>query len=179
MFVEFSWWSNKFSIKGDGVYNMVVEVPRWSNAKIEIDLKSGLNPLKQDVKKGKLRQAKILGVFFLKKRSNLCMYCVKSVSQLQSKAIINMRLIILCLVSILRTVRLNNRFRLKLAHGFQTDRHRTTLYYRYIFDGRYICNLCFKSFSEMHFMQLFLCPGMLPTSSPTMDISGTMELSPR
>jgi len=32
-----------------------VEVPRWSNAKIEIDLKSGLNPLKQDVKKGKLR----------------------------------------------------------------------------------------------------------------------------
>ena len=40
---------------GDGVYNMVVEVPRWSNAKIEIDLKSPLNPLKQDVKKGKLR----------------------------------------------------------------------------------------------------------------------------
>jgi len=40
---------------GDGVYNMVVEVPRWSNAKIEIDLKSSLNPLKQDVKKGKLR----------------------------------------------------------------------------------------------------------------------------
>jgi nucleosome-remodeling factor subunit len=43
------------SAAGDGVYNMVVEVPRWSNAKIEIDLKSGLNPLKQDVKKGKLR----------------------------------------------------------------------------------------------------------------------------
>jgi len=40
---------------GEGVYNMVVEVPRWSNAKIEIDLKTGLNPLKQDVKKGKLR----------------------------------------------------------------------------------------------------------------------------
>ena len=40
---------------GEGVYNMVVEVPRWSNAKIEIDLKSPLNPLKQDVKKGKLR----------------------------------------------------------------------------------------------------------------------------
>lgn len=38
-----------------GIYNMVVEVPRWSNAKIEIDLKSALNPLKQDVKKGKLR----------------------------------------------------------------------------------------------------------------------------
>merc|ERR1712107_700371 len=40
---------------GEGVYNMVVEVSRWSNAKIEIDLKSPLNPLKQDVKKGKLR----------------------------------------------------------------------------------------------------------------------------
>jgi len=38
-----------------GVYNMVVEVPRWSNAKMEIDLKSPLNPIKQDVKKGKLR----------------------------------------------------------------------------------------------------------------------------
>lgn len=43
------------SAAGDGVYNMVVEVPRWSNAKIEIDLKSSMNPLKQDVKKGKLR----------------------------------------------------------------------------------------------------------------------------
>ena len=42
-------------LSGEGVYNMVVEVPRWSNAKIEIDLKSPLNPLKQDVKKGKLR----------------------------------------------------------------------------------------------------------------------------
>ena len=36
---------------------MVVEVPRWTNAKIEIDLNSALNPLKQDVKKGKLRSA--------------------------------------------------------------------------------------------------------------------------
>jgi len=42
-------------ISSNGVYNMVVEVPRWSNAKIEIDTKSPLNPLKQDVKKGKLR----------------------------------------------------------------------------------------------------------------------------
>jgi hypothetical protein len=40
---------------GEGVYNMVVEVPRWTNAKIEIDLTADLNPLKQDVKKGKLR----------------------------------------------------------------------------------------------------------------------------
>jgi len=42
-------------LASDGIYNMVVEVPRWTNAKIEIDLKSALNPLKQDVKKGKLR----------------------------------------------------------------------------------------------------------------------------
>ena len=37
------------------MFNMVVEVPRWSNAKMEINLKSKLNPIKQDVKKGKLR----------------------------------------------------------------------------------------------------------------------------
>jgi len=42
-------------LAADGIYNMVVEVPRWSNAKMEIDLKSALNPIKQDVKKGKLR----------------------------------------------------------------------------------------------------------------------------
>ncbi|KAM6972838.1 inorganic pyrophosphatase 2, mitochondrial [Aplochiton taeniatus] len=34
---------------------MVVEVPRWSNAKMEIATKEPLNPIKQDVKKGKLR----------------------------------------------------------------------------------------------------------------------------
>ncbi len=44
-----------FYFTGEGVYNMVVEVPRWTNAKIEIDLTADLNPLKQDVKKGKLR----------------------------------------------------------------------------------------------------------------------------
>uniref|UniRef100_U5ES97 Inorganic pyrophosphatase n=1 Tax=Corethrella appendiculata TaxID=1370023 RepID=U5ES97_9DIPT len=37
------------------VYNMVVEIPRWTNAKMEISLGEGLNPIKQDVKKGKLR----------------------------------------------------------------------------------------------------------------------------
>jgi nucleosome-remodeling factor subunit len=42
-------------LAGEGVYNMVVEVPRWTNAKMEIDLKSALNPIKQDVKKQKLR----------------------------------------------------------------------------------------------------------------------------
>ncbi|XP_055780054.1 inorganic pyrophosphatase 2, mitochondrial [Salvelinus fontinalis] len=37
------------------LYNMVVEVPRWSNAKMEIATKEPLNPIKQDMKKGKLR----------------------------------------------------------------------------------------------------------------------------
>lgn len=35
--------------------NMVVEVPRWSNAKMEISLGEPLNPIKQDVKRGALR----------------------------------------------------------------------------------------------------------------------------
>ena len=34
---------------------MVVEVSRWTNAKLEISLKEKMNPIKQDVKKGKLR----------------------------------------------------------------------------------------------------------------------------
>ena len=29
------------------VFNMVIEVPRWSNAKMEINLKEKLNPIKQ------------------------------------------------------------------------------------------------------------------------------------
>uniref|UniRef100_A0A5F8H6U9 inorganic diphosphatase n=1 Tax=Monodelphis domestica TaxID=13616 RepID=A0A5F8H6U9_MONDO len=37
------------------VFNMVVEIPRWTNAKMEIDTKEPLNPIKQDIKKGKLR----------------------------------------------------------------------------------------------------------------------------
>jgi len=35
--------------------NMVVEIPRWTNAKMEIDTKSPLHPIVQDQKKGKLR----------------------------------------------------------------------------------------------------------------------------
>ncbi|KAJ1952769.1 Inorganic pyrophosphatase [Linderina pennispora] len=38
-----------------GTYNMVVEVPRWSNAKLEIDTSSPFNPITQDTKNGKLR----------------------------------------------------------------------------------------------------------------------------
>ena len=39
---------------GDKIYNMVVEVPRWTNAKMEIATKEKMNPIKQDVKKGLL-----------------------------------------------------------------------------------------------------------------------------
>ncbi|KAJ1806597.1 V-ATPase V0 sector subunit c'' [Coemansia sp. RSA 2599] len=38
-----------------GLYNMVCEIPRWSNAKLEIDTKAPFNPIKQDVKKGRPR----------------------------------------------------------------------------------------------------------------------------
>ncbi|KAF2682780.1 pyrophosphatase-domain-containing protein [Lentithecium fluviatile CBS 122367] len=37
------------------VLNMIVEVPRWTNAKMEISKEETLNPIKQDIKKGKLR----------------------------------------------------------------------------------------------------------------------------
>jgi len=37
------------------IFNMVVEVPRWTNAKMEICKEEPLNPIKQDIKKGKLR----------------------------------------------------------------------------------------------------------------------------
>ncbi|XP_078576322.1 uncharacterized protein LOC144861996 [Branchiostoma floridae x Branchiostoma japonicum] len=44
-----------FSNSENKTFNMVVEVPRWTNAKMEIATKEKLNPIKQDVKKGKLR----------------------------------------------------------------------------------------------------------------------------
>jgi inorganic pyrophosphatase len=37
------------------VFNMVCEIPRWTNAKMEIATAEKLNPIKQDVKKGKVR----------------------------------------------------------------------------------------------------------------------------
>jgi len=39
----------------DKTYHVVIEIPRWSNAKMEIDTKSAINPIVQDEKKGKLR----------------------------------------------------------------------------------------------------------------------------
>ncbi|KAG9508382.1 Inorganic pyrophosphatase, partial [Fragariocoptes setiger] len=38
-----------------GTYNMIVEIPRWTTAKMEIATKEPFNPIKQDIKKGKLR----------------------------------------------------------------------------------------------------------------------------
>ncbi|KAM7209068.1 putative inorganic pyrophosphatase [Naviculisporaceae sp. PSN 640] len=37
------------------ILNMIVEIPRWTNAKLEISKEELLNPIKQDIKKGKLR----------------------------------------------------------------------------------------------------------------------------
>ena len=37
------------------LFNMVVEVPKWSNAKMEISKSQPMNPIMQDVKKGKVR----------------------------------------------------------------------------------------------------------------------------
>jgi hypothetical protein len=36
----------------DIIYNMIVEVPRWTNAKMEINKQLKLNPIVQDVKNG-------------------------------------------------------------------------------------------------------------------------------
>jgi inorganic pyrophosphatase len=44
-----------FANASKNVLNMVVEIPRWSNAKLEISKEEFLNPILQDTKKGKLR----------------------------------------------------------------------------------------------------------------------------
>ncbi|XP_034040141.1 inorganic pyrophosphatase [Thalassophryne amazonica] len=44
-----------YADENQNIFHMVVEVPRWTNAKMEIATKDRLNPIKQDVKKGKLR----------------------------------------------------------------------------------------------------------------------------
>jgi len=40
---------------GTDTFHAVIEIPRWTNAKMEIDTKSPLHPIIQDQKKGKLR----------------------------------------------------------------------------------------------------------------------------
>jgi len=42
-----------WSDKEKGIANMVVEIPRGTRAKLEISKGDGLNPIKQDIKKGK------------------------------------------------------------------------------------------------------------------------------
>jgi len=44
-----------FADEGNKIFNMVVEVPRWTNAKMEIATGDPMHPIKQDTKKGKLR----------------------------------------------------------------------------------------------------------------------------
>ncbi|KAJ1890328.1 Inorganic pyrophosphatase [Kickxella alabastrina] len=44
-----------FADEANRIFNMVVEIPRWTNAKMEISKEDALNPIKQDIKKGKLR----------------------------------------------------------------------------------------------------------------------------
>jgi inorganic pyrophosphatase len=44
-----------FADQSSNVLNMVVEVPRWTNAKMEISKEEAFNPIKQDIKKGRLR----------------------------------------------------------------------------------------------------------------------------
>jgi inorganic pyrophosphatase len=41
--------------KGKGLFNMIVEIPRWTNAKMEINKKELLNPISQDIKNDRLR----------------------------------------------------------------------------------------------------------------------------
>jgi len=44
-----------YASEHDHILNMVIEIPRWSNAKFEIARNELLNPIKQDVKQGKIR----------------------------------------------------------------------------------------------------------------------------
>ncbi|KAI0025487.1 inorganic pyrophosphatase [Xylariomycetidae sp. FL0641] len=44
-----------YANKEQTILNMIVEIPRWTNGKLEISKDELLNPIKQDIKKGKLR----------------------------------------------------------------------------------------------------------------------------
>jgi inorganic pyrophosphatase len=44
-----------YADKNNGILNMIVEIPRWSNAKMETSKEEKFNPVLQDTKKGKLR----------------------------------------------------------------------------------------------------------------------------
>lgn len=44
-----------YADKTNNILNAVIEIPRWTNAKMEISKKEKFNPIIQDVKNGKLR----------------------------------------------------------------------------------------------------------------------------
>ncbi|CUS22648.1 LAQU0S06e02784g1_1 [Lachancea quebecensis] len=44
-----------YADEANQIFNMVVEIPRWTNAKLEVSKEETLNPIIQDTKKGKLR----------------------------------------------------------------------------------------------------------------------------
>ena len=44
-----------FADQNNGILNMIVEIPRWTNAKMETSKEEAFNPIKQDIKKGRLR----------------------------------------------------------------------------------------------------------------------------
>ncbi len=44
-----------FNNQAKKTFNAVIEIPRWTNAKMEINKKEKLNPITQDIKKDKLR----------------------------------------------------------------------------------------------------------------------------
>jgi inorganic pyrophosphatase len=39
-----------YANESESIFNMIVEIPRWTNAKMEIATKEPLNPIKQDEK---------------------------------------------------------------------------------------------------------------------------------
>ena len=49
-------WHDIPLMNEDGTLNMVVEIPRWTRRKMEIATQEPFNPIKQDVKNGKLRE---------------------------------------------------------------------------------------------------------------------------
>eukprot|EP00549_Striatella_unipunctata_P025290 CAMPEP_0118684430 /NCGR_PEP_ID=MMETSP0800-20121206/6639_1 /TAXON_ID=210618 ORGANISM="Striatella unipunctata, Strain CCMP2910" /NCGR_SAMPLE_ID=MMETSP0800 /ASSEMBLY_ACC=CAM_ASM_000638 /LENGTH=272 /DNA_ID=CAMNT_0006581135 /DNA_START=74 /DNA_END=892 /DNA_ORIENTATION=+ len=49
------WHDIPYKAETEGLYNMVVEIPKYSKAKMEVATKEEFNPIAQDIKKGKLR----------------------------------------------------------------------------------------------------------------------------
>ena len=47
-----------YADKENNIFNMIVEIPRWTNAKLEISKELPMNPSIQDTKKGELRYAR-------------------------------------------------------------------------------------------------------------------------